>query len=191
MLEGYNGNYILKLLFPLKVTISVSEWGCKYLLRNVGEFLSFYLNIEGVLVIFSNFFNVSTDTKKISLTIMKRIHINKYTERHKFVGPFTLEIWDKITFLKDQLSLNNNTHQKPQRWWTIAWQQYSFSFKKKSYNHNLVAAAGKPNSCFLQRRICYRTNKYELREKSSRRVQSIVLKGNFHYTTTSDAVISL
>ena len=31
VLEGYSGNYILKLLFPLKITVSVSEWGCKYL----------------------------------------------------------------------------------------------------------------------------------------------------------------
>ena len=31
VLEGYNGNYILKLLFLLKANVSVSEWGCKCL----------------------------------------------------------------------------------------------------------------------------------------------------------------
>ena len=52
VLKGYNGNCISKLLFSLKIIVSVSEWGCKYLFGNVRGFLFLCLKVRGVLVIF-------------------------------------------------------------------------------------------------------------------------------------------
>ena len=49
VLEGYNGNYILKLLFSL-----VNE-GVNIFLKTFGEFLSPCLNVRGMFVIFPLF----------------------------------------------------------------------------------------------------------------------------------------